>query len=242
MSEWRGPSDSWPTHRYPEAQRALGEAQHAGWWLKSAGDSAHGYGVLYCRRTSGPEFCKFPVFTTGGSDSEETAHRIREKIAKCHHGDRDEDPSSGAEPASAEILRGAQFHMDRAGRLLTATEFLATQHVLQARAAALLDEAASAAQDAESLLAQAVQADEDAAAAAEDARREADAVGMASRPWPPEDPRARLIDPAETDIDTANAMLRGSTGAEARTAMERLSALQDRVERCRHHLSSNTSE
>lgn len=237
MSEWRGPSDSWPTHSYPEAQKALDEARNAGWWLKSAGKSAHGYGVLYCRRTTSREYCKFPVFTTGGSDSEDTAHRIREKVAKCQHGNLGDEHVEGTERTSVEVLRGAQFHMDRAERLLTAVELLATQEELRARAAALLESAATDTQDAEGLLAQAVRADEDAAAATEDARREADGIGMAGPPWPPEDPHARLVGPAEGHIDTASEMLSGAIGAQARAALERLVTLQERLERCRGYLS-----
>jgi hypothetical protein len=231
--DWFEPSDTWPKHRYSEADRALEEARHAGWWLKGVGASAHGYAVPYCRRTTSAEFCRFVVLTTAGTNSEDTAHRIREKVARCQHHGLQAGEAIVSEPVAALTLRGAHFHMDRAERLIAAIDGVLTHHELRGRADALLDSAITATDDAGRLLADAQQQDENAAATADAAHRDADAYGMGGAPWPPEDLDARLVRPAENDLRTARGLLEEGTGQLARTATERLSTLRSRLDESR---------
>lgn len=241
MSEWLGPSAPWPRHRYPEAERALSEARHAGWWLRTGGKSAHVFGQLYCRRSSEGESCRFVVFSTGGSDTEQTAHLIRDKIAKCQHGGLEQDDSQGAgESGPAEAIRAAHFHMDRAEHLLASVEQLLAREDFRHRATALIESAVADTAEAEEHLVQASELDDEANRRSETAREEADQADMGGPPWPPENMRARLAEPAEHDLRTADDLLEETRGPDARQATRRLAELRRRLDDCRARMAPET--
>lgn len=92
------PTEPWPAHSRPEAQKALKEAAGAGWYFTKL--SNHAFGRIKCSVTTGADSCSLIVYSTSGPvDGSATAKNIRQALRKCHH---HREPEAGDEPDLAD--------------------------------------------------------------------------------------------------------------------------------------------
>lgn len=124
---WTSPSEAWPRHERPLAQKALLAARLADWWLKKASARSKVWGVITCGEPTlpGADRCSISVMCTSGRpDGSSTKKAIDDFIRKCPHhrgSSQQEDLLSKAETLvvsaelcvkAAEALATAASHRD----------------------------------------------------------------------------------------------------------------------------------
>jgi hypothetical protein len=85
---WTPPSEVWPRHSRPLAQKALSEARLAGWWLKKANSRSKIWGVITCGDPTlpGADRCSVSVMCTSGKpDGSSSKKAIDDVVSKCTH-------------------------------------------------------------------------------------------------------------------------------------------------------------
>lgn len=218
---WLGVDDPWPDHPHQEWRITLEQARRAGWLLRKV--SAHGYGLIVCKRSSGDagrDFCQIKVESTARA-TENVARSARTKLSRCRH--RDDAPPDPASDAAV-LLASAE-------RLLDAAERCHEGRRLAARAEELLD-GAEADLEAAFALAESMDAEGEqlVSAAASTAAAEGADLGR------PPDPRPALT-LAERHVDAARQMVRGEPSARARRVKAQVEVLRERGSALRLRLS-----
>ena len=79
-----GPADTWPKHQFPFWNKALSEAQSAGWSLRFV-DAPHTFGYAHCPGGADGFPCSFMIDKTA-RDSETFSVEARKLIRNCRHG------------------------------------------------------------------------------------------------------------------------------------------------------------
>jgi hypothetical protein len=119
---WTSPSEAWPRHERPLAQKALSEARLAGWWLKKASARSKVWGVITCGQPTlpGEERCSVSVMCTSGRpDGSSSKKAIDGAVSRCPHdrgSARQEDLLSKAET----LVMSAEFCVKAAEALMSA--------------------------------------------------------------------------------------------------------------------------
>lgn len=236
MPEWRSPHDPWPTHPRGSANEALKNARAHGWWLKPASARGHSFGRIVCQRLSGDErldddaACDLRVYSTPRGGTDTTAKIINKRVRNCPH----EPPAPEGDPEqrlAEEKVRVAVRRLQWVDAAIAAFEKLEQAEAAAERREELLEVMIDCRDDM-------VEAYQEAAEAAESevvelhgqAREHAEEADLGSEPWPPEQPVARLLDPAEGYLEIVVSMIEGRAGE----AVERLRVVvEQRCERVR---------
>lgn len=233
MPDWLGPSDEWPTHPDADARKALAEARRSGWWFKPTGRSGHVFGTLTCTAPAGARLgvgnCAHRVYSTAGN-SGETAKVVRQWLNQCPHEPLTDGDRPGPQRAGQGRIDTAHARMNSAAGLLDAAHRLREDTARRHRAGELVEEADSAAEEAEEILfSEAVVEESRADDARAEARRLAEPSGLGHDPWPPEDVEERLVNPARDYVAAADELVGDQVDDLATAARRRLGALRQRL-------------